>query len=584
MAGTNIGNITGAGFSPNPGGMAESIKKGMEKAAEAMDFSGLMADRRDGFDSFAELGSMGAKTDRSGKNSPKESFDIKKNAASSDQRVKPAPQKASKLKDPDKEVVKTVADTAGKIKETVKEALSVTDEELENALETLGMTVMDLLDPKQLLLAVMDLKGVTQPGELMTEPGVPDLMAAMNELSSGLADELGIKSSDITEFIPELDEIAESFAAAGAFDAGINVDNSVSDTDAAVQDSIEISGAAETDNIDIRNTVYDNTGASVNPLADTAAETAVTTDEVSDVRGEIKVEAESGIVSEESAHISEKPGEKQVNNDALKNVAADIKEYDTAEDGKGEAVKEAFADAGGKNADSFGGSRENETGNSDSFSGRTTESAPRVVTQQESSEHSTVIRHDAINPAAVDVIDQFSEAAGLQEQFSYIDAADLIDQFSTLTRNYSNGDTTLSMQLNPENLGRLTLDVTSDKAGAVSANIRVENEAVRDSLNAQLAEVKATLESAGIRVTSVEVTVESHGFEEAYENQRDTADMGQDMNGNSDGGGQEAEAGNGQRRNLNINNLDEIADNMTEEERLAASIMRDNGGSVDFTA
>ena len=38
------------------------------------------------------------------------------------------------------------------------------------------------------------------------------------------------------------------------------------------------------------------------------------------------------------------------------------------------------------------------------------------------------------------------------------------------------------------------------------------------------------------------------------------------------------------RRNININSLDELSGLMSEEETLVAQMMRDNGGTVDFTA
>ena len=38
------------------------------------------------------------------------------------------------------------------------------------------------------------------------------------------------------------------------------------------------------------------------------------------------------------------------------------------------------------------------------------------------------------------------------------------------------------------------------------------------------------------------------------------------------------------RRNLNLDDLDGLSGLMTEEEQLAAQIMRDNGNQVDYTA
>ena len=38
------------------------------------------------------------------------------------------------------------------------------------------------------------------------------------------------------------------------------------------------------------------------------------------------------------------------------------------------------------------------------------------------------------------------------------------------------------------------------------------------------------------------------------------------------------------RKNLNLNDLDSMSGLMSEEEQLAAQIMRDNGNQIDFTA
>ena len=171
-----------------------------------------------------------------------------------------------------------------------------------------------------------------------------------------------------------------------------------------------------------------------------------------------------------------------------------------------------------------------------------------------------------------------------QEVQSYIDVDSLIDQFATLTKSLENDQTTLSMRLNPENLGQLTLHVT-EKQGNLTAEVRVENEQVRDALNTQIAELRANLENAGVKVTAVEVTVESHEFESAYENQAGSAADGQERRGDrpSEESPEASEKITG-IRNINLNNPEEIADNLTEAEIVNASIMRDNGNSVDFKA
>ena len=49
-------------------------------------------------------------------------------------------------------------------------------------------------------------------------------------------------------------------------------------------------------------------------------------------------------------------------------------------------------------------------------------------------------------------------------------------------------------------------------------------------------------------------------------------------------GERQQEQSSSRRRNISMSSLDDLSGLMTEEETLAAQIMRDNGNSVDFTA
>ena len=72
--------------------------------------------------------------------------------------------------------------------------------------------------------------------------------------------------------------------------------------------------------------------------------------------------------------------------------------------------------------------------------------------------------------------------------------------------------TTMEMQLNPEHLGKLYIEVTT-KEGNVSAHIMTQNELVKEALESQMAELKQSMNQAGVKVDAVEVTVGSHEFE-----------------------------------------------------------------------
>ena len=78
-----------------------------------------------------------------------------------------------------------------------------------------------------------------------------------------------------------------------------------------------------------------------------------------------------------------------------------------------------------------------------------------------------------------------------------------------------------------------------------------------------------------MKVDAVEVTVGTHEFEQNLEeNAKQEEQQGQQME----------ESQKQTRRNLNLDDLDGLSGLMTEEEQLAAQIMRDNGNQVDYTA
>lgn len=151
---------------------------------------------------------------------------------------------------------------------------------------------------------------------------------------------------------------------------------------------------------------------------------------------------------------------------------------------------------------------------------------------------------------------------------------DVIRQVSEFTRVMYQGDTTsMEMQLNPENLGKIYVQVTA-KEGVVTAHLAVQNEIVKEALENQTIQLRENMNQQGIKVEAVEVTIASHEFERNLE---------QNQQGNAQDE-QREQASKSPRRNISMNQLDELSGLMSEEEMLVAKIMRDNGNSVDFTA
>ncbi len=173
-------------------------------------------------------------------------------------------------------------------------------------------------------------------------------------------------------------------------------------------------------------------------------------------------------------------------------------------------------------------------------------------------------------------VSQMMNAQSVQQFSSYLSAntVQIMEQIVQQMRvTISNEVTTMEMQMNPENLGKVYVNISSEE-GVVNAQFHATNEVVKEALEAQVATLRESLNQAGVKVDAIEVTIASHEFERNLEQNHQNPE--EQMNAQ--------ETNEKKRRNLNLDSLDELTGMMTEEEALVAQIMRDNGNSVDFTA
>lgn len=160
------------------------------------------------------------------------------------------------------------------------------------------------------------------------------------------------------------------------------------------------------------------------------------------------------------------------------------------------------------------------------------------------------------------------------QSFVSVETKTIISQIvESFALNQGIDETSIQMQLNPENLGKLFINVTA-KEGAVSASIVATNEVVKEALETQIIALKENLNQAGVKVDAVEVTVASHEFERNLE-QNNTKDEQQAMY---------QEKNSNRRKNIDSSILDNQVGIMTEEETLVAKMMLENGNSIDYTA
>lgn len=103
-----------------------------------------------------------------------------------------------------------VEEVTNKIKDKIKEEFDVTDEDIEKALEVLGMTMMDLLDEGNFTDFVVELTGMENTIELLVSPEISvklsEVSVFMEETLAELSEELDIPADELTELLKEAED------------------------------------------------------------------------------------------------------------------------------------------------------------------------------------------------------------------------------------------------------------------------------------------------------------------------------------------------------------------------------------------
>ena len=389
------------------------------------------------------------------------------------------------------------------VRDVIKDELQVTDEQITEAMETLGLTVADLMNPQQLAALAAELTGTEDMSALLCNEAFMNVMQSVGTLTEDLLQELGVTAEELTQLLE---------------DAG------QTDMDVDLMQTVQTADAGETDVTDAQK-VYADTADGIRDTAEQpqmaaqAAETETRTEEAKDITPE---------------------------------------ETDTqAKTANAGAEEETAADA------AAGSDKEQAQTGSNSNSGQQNSA---------SQAHAGVDVHTG--PTLTETVAmQGANSAG--EYAAQVDIADVVRQIVTYTRvNYTaNQETTMEMQLNPEHLGKIYLEITS-KDGTVSAHLTAQNEVVKEALESQIADLKQNMNQAGVKVDAVEVTVGGHEFEKNLEQNAKQEEQQ----------AEEREKAANATRHINLNELDGLSGLMTEEETLVAKMMAEQGNSVDFTA
>ena len=132
--------------------------------------------------------------------------------------------------------------------------------------------------------------------------------------------------------------------------------------------------------------------------------------------------------------------------------------------------------------------------------------------------------------------------------------------------------TEMELQLHPASLGHVKVQITVNE-GILTAIFITENETVKAALESQMLVLKQNFEQQGIKVEAVEVTVASHAFE-------------RNLDSSQNGAGEEQtpeKKKSGRRISLTELVSDVEEEDLSDEDRIVAEMMKQNGNTVDYT-
>ncbi len=373
---------------------------------------------------------------------------------------------------------------AEKIKNAIKEELGVTEEELVQAMEMLGLSMQDLLNPESLKELMLILSGTEDSFSLLTNA----------ELYSSMKEIMQMASDAVVEMKAEFSLTDDEFAR-------------------LLEDGFSSGELSPKEQL----TVDDDSQVQTDPMQKPVE------NEPEKMPPVVKVEVERSEETRTSDPIKTN-GPTEVNEEVKGIVLPQTQEGNTGKSG-----------AEAQNDELFG-------------------QAPQ-----------TTVTTSSVGDM-VETVKEFIQ--------SYANGEEIMRQVTEYIKvNIGVGMTSMEMQLHPESLGTINMQIASQN-GVVTAQLLVQNEAVKAVLETQLVQLQETFAQQGQKVESVEVAVANYDL-----------DRGLDQNNGEQSERQETGTRGTARRRLNLNDLDmDALDELDEGEKLAVAVMNMHGNSVDFTA
>ena len=406
-----------------------------------------------------------------------------------------------------------------KIADEVKDVLGIDDDTFANAMTALGLIPLDLLESNNLAKLVLFVNGSSDFTDLLTDE---NMMNQLNELSDILGnlnweDLTGMSKSDFLEGVEDFNAKSQTGSDVFKEDAPALAQETAVDAADSGNTSENVSAeeeesAANTNNVSAEEESAANTNNVSTEKKSVQGETTVnTSDNSSDTKVEVSVTKSEESSSQQSSYSSQ------------------------SEDDMSEVTHDQ------------------------------TISEDDVTTDNQHTVRNDFIQN--LNQAVNDTVQVAKPESVRMQQM-----VDIVNQVvERIKVSIGTESTSMEMQLNPEHLGKLLLNVSS-KNGVMTAVFSVQSEEARAALESQMYTLRENLELRELKVDAVEVNVSDFDFSHSDQ---------QTMNGD------QSKADNGNGRQMKFEFDDESSEEAVsneEKEAVRKQVMRDNGSQIDFTA
>lgn len=367
-----------------------------------------------------------------------------------------------------KDLAEEISEITNQIVDKIKSEFEVTDEEIEEAMEVLGLTIADLTKPTELRNLLMELTGTTDSIELLTNVELYDSVKEVTDLATNLmsdvAKDFNLSTEKLTEVIntESFEEMLKVVNEAG------NVNEAEVMTEVTVEKTVKPAETKENEtdlNTDANKAnVIENENVNVNESEAIEGEAVKETEETNEVKDENLVDTEK-----KAPDKIEKP--------------------------------ESFTQSSLMNDEAMNERSENRK----SFNFDNSKNQEFTFNQTQAVTNQTVNTVGDI----VETVTSYTTGA---------DTDNIMRQVTDYVKVHISDDVTkMEIELHPASLGTVNMQINSQN-GQITAHLTVQNELVKSVLETQMIKLQETFDEQGTKVSAIEVTVAEYSLNSQSDN------------------------------------------------------------------